>query len=166
MSWGGMGRASACFSGFFLLRGRGRGPICVWGVGVFLCASTGGRWLPRKPTVFGSSQSGATHLVFPTILQQVFPTVLGDLDSSGSLNAQVLLLLAERLRAKAVFQVTHGSCLHLPKHFPPLPPASWGEWGGAPGRGAEVVVMANGERGFTCSSPHPDTAVQVPDMAV
>lgn len=39
-------------------------------------------------------------------LQQVFPTVVGDMDSSGSLNAQVLLLLAERLRAKAVFQVT------------------------------------------------------------
>lgn len=39
-------------------------------------------------------------------LQQVFPTVVGDMDSGGSLNAQVLLLLAERLRAKAVFQVT------------------------------------------------------------
>lgn len=38
--------------------------------------------------------------------------MVGDLDSSGSLNAQVLLLLAERLRAKAVFQVTRGSCLH------------------------------------------------------
>lgn len=37
----------------------------------------------------------------------MFPTVVGDMDSSGSLNAQVLLLLAERLRAKAVFQVTH-----------------------------------------------------------
>ena len=33
-------------------------------------------------------------------LQQVFPTVVGDMDSGGSLNAQ------ERLRAKAVFQVT------------------------------------------------------------
>ncbi|XP_068952652.1 mitochondrial import receptor subunit TOM40B [Petaurus breviceps papuanus] len=38
---------------------------------------------------------------------EVFPTVVGDMDSSGSLNAQVLLLVAERLRAKAVFQVTH-----------------------------------------------------------
>ncbi|XP_032017079.1 mitochondrial import receptor subunit TOM40B isoform X3 [Hylobates moloch] len=39
---------------------------------------------------------------------EVFPTVVGDMDSSGSLNAQVLLLLAERLRAKAVFQsLTH-----------------------------------------------------------
>lgn len=36
--------------------------------------------------------------------------MVGDLDSSGSLNAQVLLLLAERLRAKAVFQVTRGVC--------------------------------------------------------
>jgi hypothetical protein len=34
------------------------------------------------------------------------------MDSSGSLNAQVLLLLAERLRAKAVFQVTYSFCLH------------------------------------------------------
>lgn len=51
-------------------------------------------------------------------LQQVFPTVVGDMDSSGSLNAQVLLLLAERLRAKAVFQVTHGSCRRPLKHFP------------------------------------------------
>lgn len=121
MLWGRMGRAPVCFSGFFILSGRGWGHICVWWVGVFLCGSTGGRWIPRKPTVFGSRQSGATHLLFPTTLQQVFPTVLGDLDSSGSLNAQVLFLLAERLRAKAVFQVPHGSCLHPPKHFPPPP---------------------------------------------
>ncbi|KAF7474274.1 hypothetical protein GHT09_015014 [Marmota monax] len=32
---------------------------------------------------------------------EVFPTVVGDMDSSRSLNAQVLLLLAERLEAKA-----------------------------------------------------------------
>lgn len=38
--------------------------------------------------------------------------------------------------------------------------------GGAPGRGAEAVVMANREGGFTSCSPHPDAAVQVPDMAV
>nr|XP_048308386.1 mitochondrial import receptor subunit TOM40B isoform X3 [Myodes glareolus] len=48
---------------------------------------------------------------------EVFPTVVGDMDSSGSLNAQVLLLLAERLRAKAVFQVTHSSCLHPLRHL-------------------------------------------------
>ncbi|RMB93956.1 hypothetical protein DUI87_29692 [Hirundo rustica rustica] len=36
----------------------------------------------------------------------VFPTLLGDVDSAGSLNAQALHLLGERLRAKAVFQ-TH-----------------------------------------------------------
>ncbi|NXP42454.1 TM40L protein, partial [Leiothrix lutea] len=35
-----------------------------------------------------------------------FPTLLGDMDSAGSLNAQALHLLGERLRAKAVFQ-TH-----------------------------------------------------------
>ncbi|NXY12436.1 TM40L protein, partial [Pteruthius melanotis] len=37
---------------------------------------------------------------------QVFPTLVGDMDSAGSLNAQALQLLGERLRAKAVFQ-TH-----------------------------------------------------------
>ncbi|NXH33300.1 TM40L protein, partial [Myiagra hebetior] len=35
---------------------------------------------------------------------QVFPTLVGDMDSAGSLNAQALQLLGERLRAKAVFQ--------------------------------------------------------------
>ncbi|XP_056366193.1 mitochondrial import receptor subunit TOM40B isoform X4 [Oenanthe melanoleuca] len=35
---------------------------------------------------------------------EVFPTLLGDMDSAGSLNAQALQLLGERLRAKAVFQ--------------------------------------------------------------
>ncbi|XP_057584725.1 mitochondrial import receptor subunit TOM40B isoform X3 [Hippopotamus amphibius kiboko] len=42
---------------------------------------------------------------------EVFPTVVGDMDSSGSLNAQVLLLLAERLRAKAVFQTQQARFL-------------------------------------------------------
>ncbi|XP_045311253.1 mitochondrial import receptor subunit TOM40B isoform X1 [Leopardus geoffroyi] len=42
---------------------------------------------------------------------EVFPTVVGDMDSSGSLNAQVLLLLAERLRAKAVFQTQQAKFL-------------------------------------------------------
>ncbi|NXC77426.1 TM40L protein, partial [Anhinga anhinga] len=37
---------------------------------------------------------------------QVFPTLVGDMDNSGSLNAQVLHLVAERIRTKAVFQ-TH-----------------------------------------------------------
>ncbi|XP_077828953.1 mitochondrial import receptor subunit TOM40B isoform X1 [Macaca mulatta] len=44
-------------------------------------------------------------------LPQVFPTVVGDMDSSGSLNAQVLILLAERLRAKAVFQTQQAKFL-------------------------------------------------------
>ncbi|NXK84432.1 TM40L protein, partial [Amazona guildingii] len=35
-----------------------------------------------------------------------FPTLVGDMDSAGSLNAQVLHLIAERIRTKAVFQ-TH-----------------------------------------------------------
>lgn len=54
-------------------------------------------------------------------LQQVFPTVVGDVDSSGSLNAQLLLLLAERLRAKAVFQVTRGPA-SIRWSGPPSPP--------------------------------------------
>ncbi|NWS23012.1 TM40L protein, partial [Pachyramphus minor] len=35
---------------------------------------------------------------------QAFPTLVGDMDSAGSLNAQALHLLGERLRVKAVFQ--------------------------------------------------------------
>ncbi|KAF1486034.1 Mitochondrial import receptor subunit TOM40B, partial [Eudyptula minor novaehollandiae] len=37
---------------------------------------------------------------------QAFPMLVGDMDNSGSLNAQVLHLVAERIRTKAVFQ-TH-----------------------------------------------------------
>ncbi|NXJ32257.1 TM40L protein, partial [Ciconia maguari] len=37
-----------------------------------------------------------------------FPTLVGDMDNSGSLNAQVLHLVAERIRTKAVFQVGLG----------------------------------------------------------
>ncbi|KAM6039375.1 mitochondrial import receptor subunit TOM40B isoform 3-T3 [Chlamydotis macqueenii] len=37
---------------------------------------------------------------------EAFPMLVGDVDNSGSLNAQVLHLLAERVRTKAVFQ-TH-----------------------------------------------------------
>ncbi|XP_053822876.1 mitochondrial import receptor subunit TOM40B isoform X6 [Vidua chalybeata] len=48
-------------------------------------------------TFVGDRQLGPT---------EVFPTLLGDMDSAGSLNAQALQLLGERLRAKAVFQ-TH-----------------------------------------------------------
>lgn len=54
-----------------------------------------------------AAYAGDWHLS-PT---EVFPTVVGDLDSSGSLNAQVLLLLAERLRAKAVFQTQQSKFL-------------------------------------------------------
>uniref|UniRef100_A0A8C5MXM4 Translocase of outer mitochondrial membrane 40 like n=1 Tax=Leptobrachium leishanense TaxID=445787 RepID=A0A8C5MXM4_9ANUR len=43
--------------------------------------------------------------------KESFPTLSGDLDSHGSLNAQVLCLLAERIRSKAVFQ-THHSKFH------------------------------------------------------
>ncbi|XP_030147214.1 mitochondrial import receptor subunit TOM40B isoform X2 [Taeniopygia guttata] len=46
-------------------------------------------------TFLGDRQLGPT---------EVFPTLLGDMDSAGSLNAQVLQLLGERLRTKAVFQ--------------------------------------------------------------
>ncbi|XP_033927059.1 mitochondrial import receptor subunit TOM40B isoform X3 [Melopsittacus undulatus] len=37
---------------------------------------------------------------------EAFPMLVGDMDSTGSLNAQVLHLIAERIRTKAVFQ-TH-----------------------------------------------------------
>ncbi|XP_059727407.1 mitochondrial import receptor subunit TOM40B isoform X2 [Haemorhous mexicanus] len=46
-------------------------------------------------TFVGDRQLGPT---------EVFPTLLGDMDSCGSLNAQALHLLGEHLRAKAVFQ--------------------------------------------------------------
>ncbi|XP_040394755.1 mitochondrial import receptor subunit TOM40B isoform X1 [Cygnus olor] len=46
-------------------------------------------------TFVGDRQLGPT---------EAFPTLVGDMDNSGSLNAQVLHLLAERLRTKAVFQ--------------------------------------------------------------
>lgn len=39
------------------------------------------------------------------IVPKAFPTLVGDMDNSGSLNAQILHLLAERIRTKAVFQV-------------------------------------------------------------
>ncbi|XP_036260762.1 mitochondrial import receptor subunit TOM40B isoform X2 [Molothrus ater] len=48
-------------------------------------------------TFVGDRQLGPT---------EVFPMLLGDMDSSGSLNAQALHLLGDHLRAKAVFQ-TH-----------------------------------------------------------
>lgn len=35
---------------------------------------------------------------------EAFPTLIGDIDNAGSLNAQMLHLLAERIRTKAVFQ--------------------------------------------------------------
>ncbi|KAM8921622.1 mitochondrial import receptor subunit TOM40B isoform 2-T2 [Pelodytes ibericus] len=40
-----------------------------------------------------------------------FPMLTGDLDSNGSLNAQVLCLLSERIRSKAVFQTHHSKFL-------------------------------------------------------
>ncbi|KAM4604529.1 mitochondrial import receptor subunit TOM40B isoform 2-T2 [Discoglossus pictus] len=42
---------------------------------------------------------------------EAFPTLTGDLDNNGSLNAQVLCLLAERIRSKAVFQTHHSKFL-------------------------------------------------------
>ncbi|NWI16671.1 TM40L protein, partial [Crypturellus soui] len=39
---------------------------------------------------------------------QAFPTLVADMDNGGSLNAQALHLVGERVRAKAVFQ-THQS---------------------------------------------------------
>uniref|UniRef100_A0A8B9NV74 Translocase of outer mitochondrial membrane 40 like n=1 Tax=Accipiter nisus TaxID=211598 RepID=A0A8B9NV74_9AVES len=48
-------------------------------------------------TFVGDRQLGPT---------EAFPMLVGDMDNSGSLNAQVLHLVAERIRTKAVFQ-TH-----------------------------------------------------------
>lgn len=45
------------------------------------------------------------------LVPKAFPTLVGDMDNSGSLNAQILHLLAERIRTKAVFQVGSGLSL-------------------------------------------------------
>lgn len=92
-------------------------------------STRGRRVLLKKSWLAGCTLPGAPQLplTVPTP-QQVFPTVVGDMDSSGSLNAQVLLLLAERLRAKAVFQVTRASCLHPQSQAAAL---GWGLEGGA-----------------------------------
>ncbi|XP_038624565.1 mitochondrial import receptor subunit TOM40B [Tachyglossus aculeatus] len=42
---------------------------------------------------------------------EAFPTLVGDMDSSGNLNAHVLHLVAERLRTKAVFQTQQAKFL-------------------------------------------------------
>ncbi|XP_063802971.1 mitochondrial import receptor subunit TOM40B isoform X1 [Pseudophryne corroboree] len=42
---------------------------------------------------------------------ETFPLLVGDLDNAGSLNAQALFLLAERIRSKAVFQTHHSKFL-------------------------------------------------------
>ncbi|XP_025891689.1 mitochondrial import receptor subunit TOM40B-like, partial [Nothoprocta perdicaria] len=39
---------------------------------------------------------------------EAFPTLVADMDNGGSLNAQALHLVAERIRTKAVFQVGQG----------------------------------------------------------
>ncbi|MEE6491597.1 hypothetical protein FKM82_016281 [Ascaphus truei] len=49
---------------------------------------------------FNATYSGDRQLS-PT---ETFPMLTGDLDNAGSLNAQILYLLAERIRTKAVFQ--------------------------------------------------------------
>lgn len=68
------------------------------------------------------------------------------MDSSGSLNAQVFLLLAERLRAKAVFQVTHSSCLHPPRHLFLL--HGYPALGDPGGGGAEAILNIKREKGI------------------
>ncbi|XP_029436249.1 mitochondrial import receptor subunit TOM40B isoform X2 [Rhinatrema bivittatum] len=42
---------------------------------------------------------------------EVFPTVTGNMDNAGSLNAQVMHLLADCIRTKAVFQTQHSKFL-------------------------------------------------------
>lgn len=58
------------------------------------------------PGVRGSRGMGCPQLT--PLCPQAFPTLVGDMDNSGSLNAQVLQLVAERIRTKAVFQVGPG----------------------------------------------------------
>ncbi|XP_068518878.1 mitochondrial import receptor subunit TOM40B isoform X1 [Anas acuta] len=53
-------------------------------------------------TFVGDRQLGPT---------EAFPTLVGDMDNGGSLNAQVLHLVAERLRTKAVFQTQQAKFL-------------------------------------------------------
>lgn len=69
------------------------------------------------------------------------------MDSSGSLNAQVLLLLAERLRAKAVFQVTHGSAHRS------IPPVSSMSVSCSRGSGGRCTGHGGGEEGGREASP-------------
>ncbi|KAM4690094.1 mitochondrial import receptor subunit TOM40B isoform 2-T2 [Rhinophrynus dorsalis] len=42
---------------------------------------------------------------------ETFPMLIGDLDNNGSLNAQILCLLTEQIRSKAVFQTHHSKFL-------------------------------------------------------
>ncbi|NXS64814.1 TM40L protein, partial [Pandion haliaetus] len=60
---------------------------------------------------------------------QAFPTLVGDMDNSGSLNAQVLHLVAERIRTKAVFQ-THQAKF-----------VTWQFDGDAEGRAVPAVIL-------------------------
>ncbi|NXT13203.1 TM40L protein, partial [Prunella fulvescens] len=73
-------------------------------------------------TFVGDRQLGPT---------EVFPTLLGDMDSCGSLNAQALHLLGERLRAKAVFQDTWGTPGDTRGHLGDTWGTSWGHLGTA-----------------------------------
>jgi len=45
-------------------------------------------------------------------LVQFFPVIVGDMDNSGSLNAQIIHQVTDRVRSKLAFQVK----------FPPLDP--------------------------------------------
>lgn len=156
-----MGRAPACFPGF-LLNGSEEGHCAMEGE-VFLCGPTRGRWVLFKeaPRLWLEAEWNPSP-ASPDCpaLQQVFPTVVGDWDSSGSLNAQVLLLLAERLRAKAVFQVTHApaSIRGFLSSMPVLLQRP---------RGRSRANSDGREGGSSYFSRFiPDTAVQVPDLAV
>lgn len=98
---------------------------------------------PRCPQgALGAVQDSGQGTPSLCALQQVFPTVVGDLDSSGSLNAQVLLLLAERLRAKAVFQVTRGA-----RPSQGFPSSANVPLGGLQGRAEAMVIQRRGDGG-------------------
>lgn len=75
-------------------------------------------------TYVGSKQTGPSEVrcrkvplnIFPAQLfylccfcVQFFPVMVGDMDNSGSLNAQVIHQITHRIRSKVAFQVGHFS---------------------------------------------------------
>lgn len=100
----------------------------IGGLSVATKLRTGGARMTQPPSGQGwggSLVAGAVPVAVPPPTPrcpQVFPTLVGDMDSAGSLNAQALQLLGERLRAKAVFQVSPGGVTRPSRALPASPP--------------------------------------------